>query len=80
VFLCRQQASYHGAIIIISHVSAKATKVVNLLQHDSVTCTPAKLPQNAKLSEHLFDYASVVWDPHTLKSVSLLDTIQNYAA
>ena len=55
----------------VSHVSDKATKVLNLLHRHMYTCrTSSKHKAFRALVLPVLDYASVVWNPHTNKNIS----------
>ena len=65
----------------ISHVSAKATKVLNFLRRNMYTChAPSKHRAFRALVTPILDYASVVWNPHTEKNTFALEKIQNHGA
>ena len=67
--------------IHVSHVSAKATKVLNLLRRHLYTCrSPSKQRAFKALVIPILDYASAVWNPHTQKNISALEKIQNRGA
>ena len=56
-------------------------KVLNLLQHHMYNCkASSKFKAFRALVLPVLDYTSIFWNPHTQKSVSALDKIQNRAA
>jgi len=73
---CKLSWNHH-----ISHVSAKATRVLNLLRRHMYTCrASSKLKAFRALVLPVLDYASVAWNPHTQKNISALEKIQNRGA
>ena len=67
--------------IHVSHVSAKATEVLNLLRRHLYTCRYRSKQRAFKaLVIPILDYASAVWNPHTQKNISALEKIQNRGA
>ena len=62
----------------VSHVSKKATRVLNLLRRHMFTCkASSKQKAFRSLVIPILDYASTVWNPHTHKNSISLERVQN---
>ena len=59
----------------------KASKTLNFLRHNLYKCFEAvKASANLTIVRPFLGYASLVWDPHHIKYITMLEKIQRKAA
>lgn len=65
----------------VDTVSAKSTRVLNLLRRNLYNCCPeVKARAYLSIVRPTLNYASTVWDPFTLRNINKLEMVQRRAA
>ena len=61
--------------------ASKATRVLNVLRHTMLGCdSEAKYRAYKAIVRPLLEYTCVVWSPHSVKDVNLVEAVQRRAA
>ena len=81
ILVCSSPALCHGLTIIINYITSKAYNMLGLVRRSFSNQLPVAVKKSLYLSlvrSHLL-YCSVIWRPHLVKDILLLENIQRRA-